>query len=168
MENHDEGRALLWDLIKDIKFAMLTTHHEDGRMHSRPMTTQNSELTSDDCLWFFMSRKSESLADMLRDSNVALSYAHPGKDSYVSVSGIGHLDNDPERIRALWTKFAEAWFPGGPTDPDLALVEVRITHAHYWDVKESKITQLLKIAKATVTGTPPANMGESGEVRMTT
>ena len=165
MEQHDD-RAQLWDLIKDIKFAMLTTHHEDGRMHSRPMTTQNAELANDDCLWFFMSRKSEPVEDLLRDSNVALSYAHPGKDSYVSVSGIGHLNNDPERIRALWTKFAEAWFPGEPEDPDLALVEIRITHAHYWDVKDSKITQLFKIAKASVTGTPPANLGESAEVRM--
>ena len=56
---------------------------------------------------------------------------------------------------------------GGPEDPDLALVEVRITHAHYWDVKDSKITQLFKMAKATVTGTSPTNLGESAEVRMT-
>jgi hypothetical protein len=60
----------------------------------------------------------------------------------------------------------EAWFPGGVDDPDVALVEVTITHAHYWDVKENKLLQLFKMAKAAVTGKPPTGMGESGEVRM--
>ena len=49
---------------------------------------------------------------------------------------------------------------------DLALVRVAITHANYWDVKESKIVQLYKMAKAAVTGTPPVDMGEQAEIRM--
>ncbi|MEP7141150.1 MAG: general stress protein, partial [Caldimonas sp.] len=36
----------------------------------------------------------------------------------------------------------------------------------YWDVKESKIVQLLTMAKAAVTGKPPTGLGEHGEVRM--
>ncbi|MNT52979.1 hypothetical protein D3C72_1900380 [compost metagenome] len=66
----------------------------------------------------------------------------------------------------LWSKQTEAWFPGGVNDPDLALLEVRITHANYWDVKDSKLVQLYKMAKAAVTGKPPTEMGEHGEVRM--
>ena len=60
---------------------------------------------------------------------------------------------------------AQAWFAGGPADADLALVCVRIIHADYWNVKESKVTQLLKMATAAATGKPP-KMGEHGEVRM--
>ena len=33
----------LWDMIKDIRFGMLTVRGADGRLHSRPMTTQNGE-----------------------------------------------------------------------------------------------------------------------------
>ena len=60
----------------------------------------------------------------------------------------------------------QAWFPGGPTDPDLALVRVRITHANFWNVDKSKVAQLFEMAKAVATGKPPTDMGESGEVRM--
>ena len=48
---------------------------------------------------------------------------------------------------------------------DLALVAVDVQHAHYWDVKESKLTQFLVMAKAAVTGKEP-KLGESGEVRV--
>ncbi|MCZ8257651.1 MAG: general stress protein, partial [Polaromonas sp.] len=31
----------LWDLIKDIKFGMLTHRHGDGSLQGHPLTTQN-------------------------------------------------------------------------------------------------------------------------------
>ena len=57
----------------------------------------------------------------------------------------------------------EAWFPGGPTDPDLALVQVQIVHANYWDVKESKLVQLYEMAKAVVTGKPPTDWASTAK-----
>ena len=60
---------------------------------------------------------------------------------------------------------AKAWFPAGVTDSDLALLQVRISHAEYWDVKESKMVQLAKMAKAAITGERPA-LGEHKEVRV--
>jgi general stress protein 26 len=156
---------LLWDLIKDIKFAMFTTRHNNGHLHSRPMTTQNSKLDEQGSLWFFMSRSGDTVHDFQEDATVNVAYADPGKDSYVSVSGTAAVVDDMTKKEALWSKMTEAWFPGGVTDPDLALVRVDVTHANYWNVKDSKVTQLFKMAKAAVTGTPP-KMGDSGEVRM--
>ena len=156
----------LWDLIKDIRFAMFTTRHPNGHLHSRPMTTQNKKLDQDDRLWFFMSRRGDPIDDLRAEPSVNVSYADPSGDKYVSVSGTASLSHDTGKTRELWSKAAEAWFPGGVDDPDLALIEVRITHAHYWDVKESKLTQLYQMAKAVVTGKPPTKLGETGEVRM--
>jgi general stress protein 26 len=156
----------LWTLIRDIRFAMFTTRHGNGHLHSRPMTTQSHSSEQHDRLWFFMSRGSDPVDDLRTEPNVNVSFADTSKDCYVSVTGTGRVVDDPEKARALWTPMADAWFPGGVDDPDLALVEVLITHAHYWDVKESKITQLYKMAKAAVTGKPPTGMGEQGEVRM--
>ena len=161
-----QARTTLWGLIEDIKFAMFTTHHPNGHLHSRPMTTQNSNIDEDSNLWFFMSRKSEPVGDLDSESQVNVSYADPGKDSYVSVSGVATVVDDVQKKQQLWSKLSEAWFPGGPTDPDLALVRVKITHANYWDVKESKIVQLYKMAKAAVTGEPPTKLGEHAEVRI--
>lgn len=166
MSTVTNSREQLWDMIKDIKFAMFTTRHSNGHLHSRPMTTQNKKLDEDDRLWFFMSRRGDPVDDLKTEQNVNVSYADTSSDKYVSVSGMAVVSMDAAKTRELWSKMAEAWFPGGVDDPDLALIEVKITHAHYWDVKESKIVQLYKMAKAAVTGKPPEKMGETGEVRM--
>jgi general stress protein 26 len=164
--NDPESRARLWDLIGDIRFAMLTTRHSNGHLHSRPVTTQNSSIDEDANLWFFMSRSGEPVADLIAEPTVNVAYADPGSDSYVSVSGTAAVVEDMAKKQQLWSKMAEAWFPKGVNDPDLALVRVQITHANYWDVKDSKIVQLLKMAKAAMTGTKPTNLGEHAEIRM--
>ena len=161
-----DSRAKLWSLIKDIRFAMFTTRHENGHLHSRPMTTQNSHLDEDRNLWFFMSRKGEPVADIGVDATVNVTYADPGEDSYVSVSGTAVVVEDMAKKQQLWSKLTEAWFPGGPADPDLALVCVKISHASYWDVEESKVVQLYEMAKAAITGKPPTDLGEQVEIRM--
>ena len=166
MTDTTNQRALLGDLLKDTRFAMFTTRHPNGHLHSRPMTTQNSKVDEDDSLWFFMSRKGDPVADFEADPTVNVAYANPSKDHYVSVSGTAAVVDSLDKKRQLWNKQSEAWFPGGPTDPDLALVQVQITHANYWDVEESKLVQLYEMAKAVVTGKPPTDMGRYGEVRM--
>lgn len=161
-----EARTKLWDLVKDIRFAMFTTRHANGHLHSRPMTTQNSNLDEDQNLWFFMSRKGQPVADLIADPSVNVAYADTGDDSYVSVSGTAAVVEDMAKKQQLWSKMAEAWFPGGVNDSDLALVCVKISHANYWDVKESKIVQLYQMAKAAITGKPPTDLGERAEIRM--
>ena len=161
-----QARIRFWDLIKDIRFAMFTARHSNGHLHSRPMTTQNTCVDEDASLWFFMSRRSEPVADLAADPVVNIGYADPGSDRYVSVSGTAAVVDDLAKKKQLWTKMAEAWFPGGAADPDLALVQVKIIHAHYWDVQENKIVQLFHIAKAVITGKPPTQLGEHAEIRM--
>jgi len=153
----------LWPLIKSIKFAMFTTRHTGGHLHSRPMTTQNKSLL-DDKLWFFMSVKSDATQELSMNPQVNVSYADPGEDVYVAVSGSAQVVDDPAQRKLLWTPFAQAWFPGGVDDPDLALVQVKISHANYWNVKENKLTQLFVMAKAVFTGEKVDTLGESGRV----
>jgi len=154
----------LSDLIKDIRFAMFTTQAADGSLRSRPMTTQNDPAEEQDCLWFFASRTGEPVADLLREPAVNVAYANTSKDAYVSVSGRAAVIDDDARKKQMWSKFAQAWFPGGPEDPDLALVRVQIEGAEYWNVRESKVTQLFKMARATMTGQPPTDLGEHAKL----
>lgn len=160
------SRERLWDLIQDTKFAMFTTRHSNGHLHSRPMTTQNKKVDEDSSLWFFMSRSGDPVDDITAEPNVNVAYANPDKDSYVSVSGIARVVENLAKKEQLWSKLNEAWFQGGVTDPDLALVQVQITHAGYWDVKSNKLVQLFAMARAAVTGRSPREIGEHGEVRM--
>lgn len=156
----------LWTLIKDIKFGMLTHTHADGHLHSTPLTTQNKANDDGTALYFFISRKSEIAACIAKNSNVNIAYAHPGDDRYVSVSGTALIVEDQIKKDYLFTSFAKAWFPGGATDADLALLQVNIGHAEYWDVKESKMMQLAKMAKAAITGELPEKLGEHKEMNL--
>ncbi len=160
------AHSTLWSLIKDIRFAMFTTRQANGQLHSRPMTTQNSSLDEDSNLWFFMSRGGDPVADLSAEPSVNVSYADPDRDSYVSVSGTASVVEDTAKKQQLWTKLAEAWFPGGIGDPDLALVRVRIVHANYWDMKQSKIVRLYQMAKAALNGKPPTGLGEHAEIHI--
>jgi general stress protein 26 len=163
--NDTAQHEVLWDLIKETRFCMLSHRHTDGTLHSHPLTTQNRQLEADGCLYFFVSRSSEVGQRLRQDGNVNLAYANPGKDTWVSVTGTARVLEDRARVRELFSPMAKAWFPGGPEDPDLELVEVRIDEAEYWNVKDNKLLQLLKMGKAAATGTRPKNMGEHEEVK---
>lgn len=157
----------LRDLIESIRFAMLTTRGSDGMLRSRPMTTQNTEADNPDAgegLWFFMSRSSDPVSELSAEPRVNVSYADPGKDAYVSVSGSARIVDDLVIKQRLWSKMAEAWFPKGVEDPDLVLVSVEIDEAEYWNVKESKLVQVAKMVKAAMTGKRPTDMGEHAQV----
>jgi general stress protein 26 len=145
---------------------MFTTRAPNGELSSRPMTTQNKDLADDNTLWFFMSRSGEPVAELSADGTVNVLYANPSSDTYVSVSGRAEVVDDAEQKRHLWSPLAKSWFPGGPADPDLGLVKVVITHAHVWDVKATKIGQIIRMTAAAITGRAPTTLGESAEVRL--
>jgi len=153
----------LWEMIKDIRFGMLTHRHPEGGLHAHPLTTQNKGLGPQNILYFFVSKTTELGQRLQADGNVNVSYSDPHKDVYVSITGRAVISEDADAKQRLFNSMAKAWFPGGASDPDLELVEVHITHAEYWDIKESKPTQLFKMAAAAVSGERPV-MGEHKEV----
>jgi general stress protein 26 len=124
--------ARLAALVRQMKVAMLTTIEPDGSLRSRPLHTV--ELDSAGRLWFFTQAHSPKSAEIEAHSNqVNLSYADPRDEDFASISGTANLVRDKEKMRALWTSRLEPWFPRGLDDPDLALLQVRIDKAEYWD-----------------------------------
>jgi general stress protein 26 len=156
----NEPHAKLWELIKDTRFGMLTHRHHDGLLNSHPLTTQNKSIDEGATLYFFVPRDGD-IAGHLKDDNVVnVAYANPDSDSYVSIAGRARLLEDQAMKERLFSPMAKAWFPAGPTDPNLGLLAVEIANAEYWDVDDSKMVQMFKMAKAAITGEPPKNLGE--------
>ena len=149
MATPTEARTELWDKIKDIKIAMLTTTGDDGRLYSRPMYTQRE--SRDDGLWFFTARSSSKARQVDGHERVNVSYADPGKNVFVSVAGRARIVDDPSLERELWNPMNEAFFPEGPEDPDLVLLQVEPQSAEYWDGPSGKVRQLFDMAKAAFT-----------------
>ncbi len=166
MSKSNNSHETLWNLIKDIRFGMLTHRTSGGMLHSHPLTTQNRGLDDQAELYFFIAKEGELYERLQTDGSVNVAYADPGADSYVSLSGQARFSDDQEKKKTLWSPMSKAWFPEGPSDPNLALLVIKLQHAEYWDVDESKMVQLLKMAKAAVTGKPPTGLGEHKEVNL--
>jgi general stress protein 26 len=135
-EHTHPSRQALWNDIKNCKFAMFTTRHANGHLHSRPMTLQNEALDADDSLWFFMSKGSDPVAELAAEPSVNVAFSPPGDACWISVTGMARIVEDGDKAKtkakALWSSSADAWFSGGPTDPDLAVVQVCIVHVSEW------------------------------------
>lgn len=165
MADHENPRQALWELIKDIRFAMITHHHDDGHLHACPMTTANKEgMDEEKNLYFLVGKDSDLARCVARQSAVNVAYADTDKDSYVSVSATARISDDRALKEQLFSPMAKAWFPGGVDDPNLAILVARAEHAEFWDVKQSKLVQLFAMAKAAVTGDKPDAMGHHQEV----
>lgn len=152
------------ELIKGVKFAMLTTVGDDGHLHSCPMTTQ--ELDFDGSLWFFINKSSHKIAEIGQDPQVNVSYAKPEDHVYVSVSGPAQLVEDRAKAEELWSPVYKAWFKDGLEDPDLGLLRIDVERAEYWDSPSSGVVELIGFAKAMITGQNPAHVGEHKKINL--
>lgn len=159
-DKRQESIRKLNDLIGDIEVAMLTTI-DGGSLRSRPMQTQDFEFDGD--LWFFTSSKTHKAEEIEKDNRVNVSYAAPGSNSYVSISGTAEIVRDRAKIDEYWNDILKAWFPEGKDSPDLVLLKVTVEQAEYWDSPSSTIVQLAGFVKAMVTG-ERADGGENRKI----
>ena len=159
---HSEAIEKLKGFLEGIDFAMLTTIN-DGKLHSRPMSTQ--ELDENGDLWFFTSDGSRKIGEFEHDNRINVAYSDPDGNTYVSVFGTAEVVKDRAKIQELWSPVYKAWFPEGIDDPKICLLKIQVQDAEYWDAPNSKIVQLAGFVKALVTG-QEADMGDHGTVKV--
>ena len=160
--SHKEVIAKVGGLIKDIRIAMLTTASEDGKLHSRPMATQETDF--DGTLWFLTRQTSGKVDEIRHDSQVNLTYADQ-KHSFVTISGPASVSKDRAKIDELWNPSYKAWFPQGKDDPEITVIRVNADEAEYWEAPSNAIIRNVKILQAAVTG-DSSKVGEHGKVEL--
>jgi general stress protein 26 len=127
----------LAELMKDIDFAMFSTHTKGGAIASRPMSN-NGQVEYDGANWFFTCEDTRLVQDIRANPKVSLGFqAKSGflglKLRFVSVEGRAELIKDKAQFEAHWTKDLEIWFEDGVDTPGLTLIKVRGVRAHWWD-----------------------------------
>ncbi|MGZ3305491.1 MAG: pyridoxamine 5'-phosphate oxidase family protein [Asticcacaulis sp.] len=162
-----EARAKIWELIKDIKVALMATSGEDGqRLRARPMMAPKLDEQAEfyGTLWFFTGADSSKVDELKANPQALLTFADSSKQSFVSVSGQATVERDQAKIDELWTKEVEAWFPEGRTDPNIALIRFEAEDAEYWDAPNRFVMGAAYI-KSLVTGERP-HIGETGKANL--
>jgi general stress protein 26 len=162
-QQDNEELTKVAELVKEMKFAMLTTEELDGTLRSRPMSTM--QMDSQGHLWFFTAMSSPKVAEAEQHKQINLSYARSDKQDYLSISGTVEVLRDKQKMQELWTPWIKPWFPDGLEDPDLVLLKVRITEAEYWDSPGSAMVRLYGLAKGILTGNTDA-LGENRKLVM--
>ena len=153
----------LRQLVRDIRFAMLTTVDESGFLRSRPMATQ--EMADDGALWFFTGKDAPKVGEA-QDYPVNVALTDPKANTYVSISGTATLVTDSAKIHELWKPPLVAWFPDGVDDPNIALLCVTPTAAEYWDAPNNVLVHLFGIAKSLITRQPASDVGEHEKIAL--
>ena len=155
----DQPARRVDEVLDGVRVAMLTTESTDG-LEARPLTIVEQD---DDTLWFLVSRSAQwvgAATGSRRDS--LLAFEDSRHASYVCLVGRLRLDDDPLRVRHLWTAPARAYFDG-PEDPDLVALAFDVTGGRWWDGPDTRIGQSLALARAIVTG-DASKVGEVGPV----
>ena len=142
----------LFEKIKEVRMAMLTTTDEHGSLHSRPMAT--IKPGKDEALYFLTDANSAKVYEVKKDSQVNLSYSDPSSNVYVSVSGKANAYRDQAKIDELWSEPMRGWFPKGKADPNITVLKITVEKGEYWDTPSSLITQAYAYVRAVVTGEP--------------
>ncbi len=157
-----DNNGKLWDMMRSIGFAMLTSEDE-GQLRARPMVASQKEF--DGTLWFFTRASSHKVEEVQTQHRVGVTYAEPSKQNYVSLSGDATLVRDADHIASHWTELMRTWFPKGKDDPDIALLRVDVTQAEYWDAPSSAMVHAYGYVKAVVTGASP-HPGENEKLKL--
>jgi general stress protein 26 len=157
-QTNDTDTTAIADLIEGARIAMVTTRTDEG-LHARPLAIQDKRF--DGSLWFLIQGTSATAAELAADPSVGV--AIESKGGYLSLAGTASMPSDPARVDELWTREAEAWFPGGREDPSVTLLRIEAVSAEYWALHDPKPVALLKYAAAMVTGHQP----DVGETRTT-
>ncbi|HZH66321.1 MAG TPA: pyridoxamine 5'-phosphate oxidase family protein, partial [Flavisolibacter sp.] len=100
------------------------------------------------------------------EKDVHLTYAHPGKESYMDVWGTATVVTDRKQIQDKWSPIIKAWFPDGVDDPNLSLLKVIPKECYYWDSETGKMVQFAKMIVAAVAGNPKIAESAEGTLKL--
>jgi general stress protein 26 len=143
--------ARLAGILEEIDVAMLTTVGPGGYLVSRPVSTRATEFDGRR-LWFFTEADSPKADEIARNGKVNLAYASKDRNTYVSLAGDARISHDQRRISRYWNDALKVFFPQGRNDPNLALIEVNVRTAEYWDGPGSLFGKAITFLVARVTG----------------
>ena len=84
--------------------------------------------------------------------DVGLIFIDAKAKAYLSITARACVTRDISKIEQVWRLTDEAWWPGGPTDPNVCLLRIEPQTAELWDGPASTAVAVFEFAKAFVTG----------------
>jgi general stress protein 26 len=159
-DDNARNRDRVWELMKQVGFAILVTHDRE-KLRARPMAAYVER--DDDAIYFLTDARRHKDEEIARDPNVNLSFADPGSQTYVSLTGKASISNDRDRIKDLFSTPAKAWWDSAD-DPNIRVLKITPDDAEFWE-SPGKVVSYVKMAAAAMAGRRP-DMGDNRKVAM--
>ncbi|AMT95877.1 MULTISPECIES: pyridoxamine 5'-phosphate oxidase family protein [Psychrobacter] len=163
--NKQEQIDKIQDVIKDVKFAMMSTVNSKGDVHAWPMTTSETSIGAKE-IWFIGDKTSDVVKDILDNPKIGLSYASEDEKNYVSVSANAELSSDQAKLDELWSPVYNAFFEHGKEDPNVQLIKVVPHGVECWLSGSSTVNMFKMAAAALQDGKTAEDMGEQFSVAL--
>ena len=163
--NKQEQLDKVQAVIKDVKFAMMSTVNGEGDLHAWPMTTSETSLGAKE-IWFIGDKTSDVVKDIQNNPKVGLSYATQDEKNYVSVSASAELSTDKDKLEELWSPVYNAFFEHGKEDPNVQLIKVVPHGVECWLSGSSTVNMFKMVSAALQDGKTAEDMGEQFSISL--
>ena len=145
----------IWDVVEKVSVCMMTTRFSGG-LRARPLEVRPDREKG--TIWFLTDRRAAKDDEIKAFPDICLTFIYLKEKVYLSISGRASVEGDTNRARTLWNE-QQAWWPGGPSDPNVLVIRFKPEKAEIWDGPASSAIASYEFAKARATGTKP-NLGE--------
>lgn len=135
--------ARVWDIIEKTRVGMLTTHFSGG-LRARPLEARPDRGAG--VIWFVTDVRGTKDDEIGAAHDIGLVFIDEADDAYLSITGRAFVTRDPAQTKTLWKKTDDAWFPGGPDDPNVRLLRIEPITADLWDGVSSAAGEVFKFA----------------------
>ncbi|HEA19783.1 hypothetical protein LCGC14_1014650 [marine sediment metagenome] len=157
---NQEGLRKLRELLKDTKITMMATNLQKVPFSICPMTLQQMDEQGD--LWFFTAKDSDHFREIENDNRVQIIVSNESEQRYLSIFGNAvHMMAD-NKVDELWNPMLNTWFDG-KDDPNLALLNVNVENAQYWDTDSNKLVSFYDMGKSATMDKNPV-VGKKGHI----
>jgi general stress protein 26 len=157
-----EQLSFIWKNVERIATCMMTTS-DGGRFRSRPM--RGVARSQENAIVFITERSTRKPEEIEANPNASLCFVDVTSNTFISLSGVIAVTSDQEKLRELWTRANDSYFPLGPTDPNAVLLTFTPESGEYWDAPSNPVLIAIEFIRASVVGDKPV-LGDNAEVPM--
>ena len=149
--------ARVWDIVEKVGVGMLTTRF-DGGLRARPLEPRLDRVAG--VIRFVTDIRGAKDDEVEAAPDACFIVIEPKGKAYLSISGHAIIIRDRDIAGRIWKRTDDAWWSGGPDDPNVRVLEFRPATAELWDGPSSSVVAAIEFAKARITGEKP-NLGEN-------
>ncbi|CAG5184578.1 uncharacterized protein ALTATR162_LOCUS10979 [Alternaria atra] len=153
----------LLNFVDKTKFCLLTTQVADSDLlASRAMAVAAKEGHGFDLL-FHTNTESGKTDDLKEHKSVNIGFINSSGE-WASISGHASIETDRDVVRKHYSPALKAWIgdlgdgthDGGPEDPRIGIIRVKVSTAQYAISKRTQIGGFVELAKGIATGEAPS------------